>query len=62
MQTEVIGKELYRGENMTDSSGRCFTFKDREIIEKLIKAGKLTERQKTALEHLYKTYNYLINR
>ena len=47
---------------MTDSSGRCFTFKDREIIEKLIKAGKLTERQKTALEHLYKTYNYLINR
>lgn len=37
------------------------TFKDLQIIKKLMNAKKLTETQKMALQRLYRTYMYMID-
>ena len=36
-----------------------FTFEDSQIIKKLRESDKLTEREKLAVQRLYRTYQYM---
>lgn len=48
------------------SQGRCafgkedkFTFEDEQVIKALRESGKLTEKEKLAIQRLYRTYQYM---
>lgn len=38
-----------------------FTFKDSKVIRRLLESKKLTERQKLAVQRLYRTYQYMVD-
>lgn len=38
-----------------------FTFEDSQILESLRESDKLTEREKLAVQRLYRTYQYMVD-
>lgn len=38
-----------------------FTFEDSEVIRRLLESKKLTEREKLAVQRLYRTYQYMVD-
>ena len=38
-----------------------FTFEDSLVLDKLRESDKLTEREKLAIQRLYRTYQYMID-
>lgn len=48
----------FRETKRQDETDR-FTFEDSQIIKKLRESDKLTEREKLALQRLYRTYQYI---
>lgn len=38
-----------------------FTFEDSVVLDKLRESDKLTEREKLAIQRLYRTYQYMID-
>lgn len=38
-----------------------FTFEDSMVLKELRKSNKLTEREKLALQRLYRTYQYMVD-
>lgn len=50
----------YRDEYELDKDDE-FQFEDSQIIDELRKSDKLTDREKLALQRLYRTYQYALN-
>lgn len=48
----------YRNDTLFDDKDR-FTIEDSHIIKELRKSDKLTDREKLALQRLYRTYDYM---
>ena len=49
---------VYREEKALTDNDR-FTFEDSEILRKLRESDKLTEREKLAVQRLYRTYQHM---
>ena len=48
---------VYREEKPLDEEDK-FTFTDSQIIQELRQSDRLTEREKLAIQRLYRTYQY----
>lgn len=51
---------VYREYTPLDEEDRV-TVKDEQIIKKLLKTKKLTERQRLAIQRLLRTYNHIMD-
>lgn len=51
---------IYREETELEENDK-FRFEDAQIIEQLSQSDKLTEREKLALQRLYRTYQYMVD-
>lgn len=51
---------VYReGHTLTENDK--FTFEDSQILNKLRESDRLTEREKLAVQRLYRTYQYMVD-
>ena len=59
---KVVSKEVsvYREEKPLAGDDR-FTFEDSQILKKLRESDRLTEREKLAVQRLYRTYQYMVD-
>ena len=48
----------YREDKPLENEDR-FTFEDSEVLDKLRQSDKLTQREKLAIQRLYRTYQYM---
>ena len=51
----------YREEKPLTEDDR-FTFEDSQILKELRESDRLTEREKLAVQRLYRTYQYMVDR
>lgn len=51
---------VYREEHTLTKDDK-FTFEDSQILNKLRESDRLTEREKLAVQRLYRTYQYMVD-
>lgn len=51
---------VYREDKPLENEDR-FTFEDSVILKKLRESDKLTDREKLAIQRIYRTYQYMID-
>ena len=51
---------VYREEKPLDTNDK-FTFEDSQVLQKLRESKRLTEREKLAVQRLYRTYQYVVD-
>lgn len=51
---------IYREEKPITEDDK-FTFEDSQILDKLRESNRITEREKIAIQRLYRTYQYMID-